>query len=216
MMAARSTVPRMPAPLRHLDRGLSLYAYSDDVCVRCVRCDAPGRVAAAGVTYPRHATFHCASCGFALDSADGRWVGPVVLIGRRPCGHCGHRWLVVDEAHEGLDVPHAAERHVACPQCARASAVPVKAQPRHPADNAIDPHFGLPLLLAQPCRHGTVWAYNERHLHELRTYVEAKLRERRGTANRSAFSRLPAWIKAAKHRDDVLKAIGRLEAKLLR
>ncbi len=83
-----------------------------------------------------------------------------------------------------------------------------------PEDRAIDPHFGLPLLLKAPSRYGLVWAYNERHLHELQTYIGAKLRERAGSGNGSMCSRLPAWMKRAKNREDILKALHRLASML--
>ncbi len=90
--------------------------------------------------------------------------------------------------------------------------VDVEAHRSIPDDRAIDPHFGLPLLLLTQARHGTVWAYNPRHLRELQAYIGAKLRLRRGAGNKSMFSRLPAWMKSAKHRDAVLKSLDRIEA----
>ena len=78
----------------------------------------------------------------------------------------------------------------------------------------MEPHLGLPLLLSVSTRHGTVWAYNERHLRELRSFVGAKLRLSRGAGNASMFSRLPAWMKSAKNRDDMLKALAKLESRL--
>jgi hypothetical protein len=47
--------------------------------------------------------------------------------------------------------------------------------------------------------------------------VAAPLRERRvehGSANRSIASRLPVWVKAAKNREEVLRALARLRRRL--
>ena len=60
-----------------------------------------------------------------------------------------------------------------------------------------------------------LWAFNRRHLELLESYVEAKLRERhededQGWANTSLVSRLPAWMKSAKNREEVLKGLARL------
>jgi hypothetical protein len=78
---------------------------------------------------------------------------------------------------------------------------------------AIDPHFGQPLLFVDEGRHGCLWAYNLNHLDELRRYVAATLRERSSDAgNKSMASRLPAWIKLAKNRASILKRIERLAA----
>jgi hypothetical protein len=105
-------------------------------------------------------------------------------------------------------------RQVVCTRCAFSRA--------HVAgDSAEQRFFGLDLYLAAECRHGTVWAYNPTHLAELRCWIEAPLRTRtrddeQGWSNRSWLSRLPAWMKSARHRDEVLKAISELEARLSR
>lgn len=215
-MAHVTATDTAPAPShRHRDRGAPLAGYADDVLVRCRRCDAPGRVQVSWRPYAWHGSFHCARCGLALDLAKRDWVGPLVYVGHRACGHCGHRWLAPRvEEHAFL---HARHTHVdmQCPACRKLSAVPVKAHPLFPADHAIDPHFGHPLQLVESTRHGVVWAYNARHLVELRAYVSALLRERRGSTNRSLLSRLPRWIKLAKNREAVLKALDRLAAQLV-
>jgi hypothetical protein len=72
----------------------------------------------------------------------------------------------------------------------------------------------MPLYLVHPCRFGTVWAYSERHLCELRLYVRAKLRVRQGGGNGAMFSRLPIWMKLAKNREAVIRALQRLDALL--
>jgi hypothetical protein len=47
-------------------------------------------------------------------------------------------------------------------------------------------------------------------LEELTGYVSGKLRERKGSGNRAMFSRLPKWMKLAKHRVEIVKALRRL------
>ncbi len=83
-----------------------------------------------------------------------------------------------------------------------------------------DDYFGLPLWLQTECRGETLWAYNERHLELIESVARATLRERArddeyGWANRSLISRLPAWVKAKKNREDVLNAISRLKSERL-
>lgn len=61
-------------------------------------------------------------------------------------------------------------------------------------------------------------AYHPQHLAELKQFIQADLRERHKDIcyrNRSYFSRLPAWIKSARHRKEILKAIDRLEQMIL-
>jgi hypothetical protein len=76
-----------------------------------------------------------------------------------------------------------------------------------------DPYLRLPLRLQARTRHGMLYAYNAAHLDWIEAFVAAPLRERRiaaGRANRSIASRLPAWVKAAKNRADVLRALARM------
>jgi hypothetical protein len=75
----------------------------------------------------------------------------------------------------------------------------------------LDWYYGLPLWLQTPCCGETLWAYNSAHLDYIERFVQATLREERpGTL----ASRLPSWMKSAKNRDEVLKCVGRLRARL--
>jgi hypothetical protein len=76
-----------------------------------------------------------------------------------------------------------------------------------------DWYFRLPLWLEISCCGETLWAYNLRHLEILEDYVSAKLRERTKKGRNSFLSKLPNWIKSAKNRREVLKAIGKLKEK---
>ena len=77
-----------------------------------------------------------------------------------------------------------------------------------------DSFFGLPLWLTTECRGHTLWAYNTAHLDLLEAFVSAQLRERGPIlGSMSLVERLPALIKDAKNRDDVIRAIHRLRAK---
>lgn len=79
---------------------------------------------------------------------------------------------------------------------------------------SFDWYFRLPLWLAVSCCGETLWAYNEKHLEFIEDYVGAKLRERKPFVNKSMASRLPNWIKSAKNRDEILKAIKKLKSKM--
>ncbi len=79
---------------------------------------------------------------------------------------------------------------------------------------AQDSRFGVPLWLRTECCGGhLLWATNDAHLDYLASYVGATLRERPAPPSRLAW-RLPAWMKQAKHREEVLHAIERLRATL--
>jgi hypothetical protein len=78
---------------------------------------------------------------------------------------------------------------------------------------------GLPLWLQTETRHGWVWAYNLEHLNLIRQFVEAPLRERPPWDSRgrkmTVVARLPTWIKSAKNRVEILRAIERIRASLV-
>jgi hypothetical protein len=82
----------------------------------------------------------------------------------------------------------------------------------------VDPYFHLPLWLQAPCRGQTLWAYNAAHLRWLEDFIGAGLRERapgeHGWSNQGLASRLPAWMRSAKNRDDVLRCIRGLKERL--
>ncbi|HEX4497727.1 MAG TPA: hypothetical protein VIE43_18785 [Thermoanaerobaculia bacterium] len=198
---------------RFVDTGKFSISFADHVLVACVRCRTPGAVEADGVPSRWHAHFSCDHCHLQLSSAEGSWGGDFKWVGRRPCGYCGHKWLSVCQvvAHSsGTAAP--ASVAVSCSECGRSSDVTVKVMRAQSDDHCVDPHFGLPLLLRDQSRLGVVWAYNARHLAELRGYIQAKQRVRRPSSHQSMFSRLPSWMKLAKNRETVLKSITRIEA----
>ncbi|MFI0977334.1 hypothetical protein ACH4SP_09930 [Streptomyces sp. NPDC021093] len=90
---------------------------------------------------------------------------------------------------------------------------------RGTARPATDPYFGLPLWLQVETRHGWLWAYNLEHLDLIHRFVGASLRERApwydiGAAT-TLVARLPVWIKRAKNREEVLRAVGRIHTSLI-
>ncbi|MDX3352031.1 hypothetical protein PV703_01565 [Streptomyces sp. ME01-24h] len=84
---------------------------------------------------------------------------------------------------------------------------------------ATDPYFGLPLWLQAELRHGWLWAYNPEHLELIRKFVQAPLRERASwdaqVKKMTLVARLPTWIKSAKNREEVLRAIDRIRLSLV-
>jgi len=203
----------MPQSQRFIDDGKFLAHFADTVHVKCVRCAHPGVVIAQWNPHRWTAAFACAACGLELASEQDEWVGPVCMTGRRPCGHCGHKWLQPSRTQASWPRSVITSLEAECPHCKRTTTVPVNTVPVRNGSEAIDPHFGQPLLFVDEGRHGCLWAYNLNHLDELRRYVAATLRERSSDAgNKSMASRLPAWIKSAKNRASVLKRIKRLAA----
>jgi DNA-directed RNA polymerase subunit RPC12/RpoP len=79
---------------------------------------------------------------------------------------------------------------------------------------ARDPIFNLPLWLQAEIKNDVLWAYNRSHLTDIKAYVQADLRERQTTTHTTMVERLPGFIKKAKNRLSILKAIVQLEHKL--
>ena len=103
-----------------------------------------------------------------------------------------------------------ADRRLVCEACGL-----TRDQPATPMGVINDPWMGRPPRLRAETRHGTLVAWNEDHLDYLEHYLAGGLREeapasKGGVRNASIVSRLPAWAKAAKNRDEVLKAIARV------
>nr|WP_164138631.1 hypothetical protein [Stenotrophomonas maltophilia] len=216
-MAVRGEGGPRPAspPLRHRDDGHALFRYADRVAVRCHRCDTPGWV--TGPSDSRR--FRCLGCSEALDGGcgcsrcgPGDWVGPVRYSGCRPCGYCGHQWVSI-EVRRGRATMPLRTLAADCSQCGRSSEVDVTLS-RWRGNEAIDPDFGLPLRLVEKTAAGMLWAYNAGHLQALHDYATATLREGSGH-HRSMFSCLPQWMKLARNRVLLQRAVERLQRRLL-
>lgn len=135
------------------------------------------------------------------------------------CPQCGARARVVPLAGETLAAPVA--RRLVCAHCGLTKDRGARVYPPREQDAWYEQ---LELWLQTPCCGETLWAYNADHLDFLEQYVAAPLRERAhpdgttlsrtGARNSSLASRLPAWIKSAKNRNDVVRCIGKLRRML--
>jgi hypothetical protein len=70
-----------------------------------------------------------------------------------------------------------------------------------------DWYFKLPLWLQAECCGETFWAYNFEHLAFLEQFVGAGIRK---APSGSLAAKLPAWLKLAKNRDEILKTIKKI------
>lgn len=157
--------------------------------VRCPRCAGCARVALFRGQFGRP-RFSCGSCGLIRDGGRGYGVGN------------GQVFVHADvEIREWRD-----------PDTRVISTWP------NGHEEAYD------LWLRTPCCGGEVlWATNEEHLAYLEDYIGAELRERpeavispmgRRWVGKGLSFKLPDWMKAAKHRDEVVAALAHLRATL--
>jgi hypothetical protein len=122
------------------------------------------------------------------------------------CPRCGGQASV--RACDGAGGPRA--WRLTCCHCALTSA---QSQQRACAGQ-VDPWFGLPFWFAGEYRGHRIWAYNRRHLEQLRRYVAASLRERRGVrCGMSMIETLPGWMKHARNRAGLLREFDRMAAR---
>ena len=199
---------------RYYDEGYSLLYWEKEVEAVCPKCGETGVIKGNPSWREWNATFMCKGCSHSLRTERDNWQGPVRGFGKRPCGYCGHKWVYAEEFCETPSSIKKCKKVSSCPVCNKESEVELTYYKNEPEDHAIDPYFGLELALKENTRHGAVWAYGEPHLEELKKYIGAKLRE--GSSEKwSYLSRLPTWLKSAKNRDMVLKAIGKLEKRLI-
>ncbi|TMR91657.1 hypothetical protein EJK15_48690 [Nonomuraea basaltis] len=168
---------------RFRDPGVRLWHFAREILVRCPRCDGRALVA----VHPDHRDGHTYPVGW------------LTAPHRLTCPGCSHiaewaprRWS------SGAGDAYFTRRG--------ALLVPEFGGPD-------DPYFRLPLWLRRPCCGQVLWAYNVPHLELLEAYVAATLRERpRPAGSQTLLERLPAWMKAAGNRAEVLAAIRALRA----
>ncbi|MGI4870270.1 MAG: hypothetical protein ACRYFX_03720 [Janthinobacterium lividum] len=184
-------------------------AYVAEYLVECPRCHHEAVVTLPNPHFRGGARLGCGHCGHAETVAQRLRYRLEV---RRNCDTCGRAIAVTIP---GKKRP-AALIAVPCPHCGTVRQI----KPRHEeyitkydtAARANDPVFNLPLWLQATVKHDVFWAYNRIHLHAIKTYVQATLRERQ-TNYTTMVERLPTFIKLAKNRPALLKIIENLEKK---
>jgi len=143
-----------------------------------------------------------------------------VLVECPRCQECAvHRPVGPVEDRPGAMI--FAPRRLVCSSCGYTKDWAERSLVGLSSTEPFDDYFALPIWLQERCGGEVIWAYNERHLSFLESYLGARLRERsadpeHGWSNRSMASRLPAWMKKASARDDVVRALSKMRAKLRR
>jgi hypothetical protein len=192
----------------------NLSSFAGEVLVECPHCKKRAVVFAEGeqhtIPYPLNAKakFRCNNCYKAVD--EKLWYGPVVISpGSSRCSYCGCGLVftkAVNKYHDKIEMK--------CTNCEREKKYDVHYTLTYAnSKQATDPYFGLQLWLQISFDNNILWAYNFEHLEYLKNYVGARLREAASGGKYSLAWKLPNFIKLAKNRDRILKAINRLESK---
>ncbi|EMG10772.1 hypothetical protein LEP1GSC151_3450 [Leptospira interrogans serovar Grippotyphosa str. LT2186] len=206
---------------RNLDQGKSLYQYRDKIFVECPNCSSIATITVQDIRYnypiSQSETIRvvCLACGFCKKSENTFWKGAIYGSFKKPCGNCGYKWMEkhIYRVKFSSDIPKTVK--CKCPVCNYKTEEKLQWQKYYSATQGIDPYFGLSLWLKFKIGNHQIWVYNESHINDLIDYVESDLRERIVYPTKwSMVARLPKWIKEAKNRKVIVKALKELNKKL--
>ena len=128
------------------------------------------------------------------------------------CKECA-KVVIIEAEDPPRNAPYAARlqapRRLVCVHCGY---VRERREEGFADTQTVDWYFHQPLWLVISCCGETLWAYNGRHLDFLEEFVRAGIRE--AYPNGTLASRIPAWMKSARNREDVLKCIEKLRKRL--
>ncbi|SDF73738.1 hypothetical protein SAMN04487996_11263 [Dyadobacter soli] len=191
---------------RYVGPPTTRYAYAKEFWVECPKCAKAARVIKKDLMGISDDKLVCQHCNYSETAEDRvRYTATV----SRACRNCGES-IEVSIPNNRVKV---AELKYSCPHCH----VPEVYKPantpyrlKYSIARLADPVFSLPLWFQENVKGDTFWASNKEHLLEIRSYVTAKLRERQTMRITTMVEKLPQFIKAAKNREVVLKAIERM------
>jgi DNA-directed RNA polymerase subunit RPC12/RpoP len=166
--------------------GLALVTLEDDTLwLRCTGCGERQQKSKYGQRYDVHA--YCAECGryfrTDLDDAKNR---------------------------------HFSKLHVACPHCGTLAAGDVHTTGCRwwtygEIKDGKEPYFGCPLYYQENFRGNPIWAVNREHLQYMIDYIDADLRQEAPGAKMTQSDHLPAFMKSAKNRSGIVKALRKMQ-----
>lgn len=194
---------------------VNLASLSKEVLVRCPHCNKQAAVVSTLSKYyvphpcrdESRFRFQCNNCYKPL--RDKNWQGSVIIFPvSTVCGNCGSQL----QNEKRLVDTYQDKMKIKCHTCQQERLYETNYRLAYANNSqATDPNLGLPLWLQTPVDNHVFWAYNFEHLAYLKQYVGAKLREAPEGGKYSLVWKLPTFVKTAKNRGKILKAIKRLE-----
>lgn len=196
--------------MRYAGNPKRLYDFMDVFAVHCPKCDGVAEIEVPHFLDYKNAILTCKACHFSEKvSSRVRYI----FSGKAKCQFC-LEWLDLQIAGR-KKIPKYV--NIKCNHCQRINRVSEnwsETYIKYSEEGMLDPAFGLPLWFVDEVRGQTIWAYNLSHLKEIENYVHAKLRERSTDRFKMTMvEKLPDFIKMAKNRDEVLKALQRMVEK---
>jgi hypothetical protein len=184
-------------------------SYMTEFLVACPKCRKAALVTTNSGYVSSQGKLTCSNCMFSERSED---LIRYKMIVKRHCDNCGKSISV--------EIPNQKEPSkqvtIPCPHCGITRTFEPRNEPyrlvyKSTGGIATDPVFNLPLWLQVEVKGNHFWAYNRRHLQDIKSYVQARLRERQSQGYTTMVERLPQFIKEAKNREAIIKAIEQLE-----
>jgi transcription elongation factor Elf1 len=195
---------------RYIGPATVMQSYKTEFIVECPKCKHESFVTTSSPWFFNDGKLNCSHCSHSEKAAD--MIRYKVSV-KANCDNCGKLInKVIPCSKEKVD-----SLAVSCLNCGTSRVHRVRNEEYmstyNPAALGLDPIFHLPLWLQKNVRGNLLWAYNRSHLHDVKEYVGAKLRERRTTRYTTMVEKLPTFIKEAKNREAILKAIEKMERK---
>jgi hypothetical protein len=188
----------------------TLYSYMREFSVECPKCKCEAIVTNDGTFRLDNGRLTCRNCTYSENASDLIRYKSIV---KRYCDNCGKQF----EAIYPSEKEPAPRITVPCPHCGTIQDYKPKIEKYkagYKSPGAVDPVFNLPLWFQVEIKGNLMWAFNRSHLSEIKSYVNAKLRERQTWKHTTMVEKLPQFIKAAKNREMIIKVIDKLERKL--
>lgn len=193
---------------RYTGKALVKELYKDEFLVVCPRCGDQAKITTGTGMYKDTGKIICSACNFMQESDELIRYNTIV---KRNCDNCGKN---ID-----VTIPNCKEKSdsitVACKHCNNVRTYTPRYEEyrlfyKSTGTDIKDSVFNLPLWLQTEVKGEILWAYNRKHLSDIRDYVAAKLREREVDNYTTMVEKLPSFIKSAKNRAAILKAINKM------
>ena len=193
--------------LRYNGEATVKQSYMSEFVVECPKCHKDAIVTSDSPWHLSNGKLTCHNCSFKQEESNIiRYSAEV----RRNCDNCGKLFhSIIPPSKAKIE-----QISIKCPNCKKTR----EYKPRYTivkefypnTGRRSDPIFNLTLWYQAPFKKDVLWAFNKKHLMEIKAYVESKLRERQTTTHTTMVERLPSFITSSKNRTAILKTIDKL------
>ncbi|MEP7197416.1 MAG: hypothetical protein ABI851_12920 [Saprospiraceae bacterium] len=198
-------------PKRYSAEPSRLYDFMHECVVYCPKCKSVAIVTIPYFQDYKNSKLLCTSCHFSEKTKDRIRYRTTF---KNKCANCLESITKIIDGRKNIP----SYVNIICPACKNTNKIKENWEAyilKYNETGIIDPAFGLPLWYQEAVKENIIWAFNDQHLTEIKKYVTATLRERTTDKFKMTMvERLPDFIKSAKNRDEVIKAIEKMEYKI--